>query len=180
MNWVLWTSLAVNWGKLKSENKKKRKRKKKVKESSQHLWFILIFLCHPTTDKMLQMTNRITLSHQGFNPEYTPTKTTESALQVFSLKLLYDYIQCLHWKLAKTSYQGNAVKDFSILAFKKKTWQLKGMLFWLQPSLLFFCVFAYSEASFSRIEGCRPVLSQGDRGWKTGTEHFMKGEWPEV
>lgn len=66
------------------------------------------------------MTNRITLSHQGFNPEYTPTKTTESAFQVFSLQLVYDYIQCLHWKLAKMSYQGNAVEDFSILAFKKK------------------------------------------------------------
>lgn len=71
-------------------------------------------------------------------------------------------------------------KIFPFLHLKKKAWQLKGMLFWLQPSLLFFCVFAYSEASFSRIEGCRPVLSQGDRGWKTGTEHFMKGEWPEV
>lgn len=91
------------------------------------------------------MTNRITLSHQGFNPEYTPTKTTESALQVFSLKLLYDYIQCLHWKLAKMSYQGNAVEDFSILAFKKKSLTTEGNAFLAPAKPAFFCVCLHTQ-----------------------------------
>ncbi len=155
-----------HWWRQSVEKFKKSKRQKaKVRE---HLWLISIFFfaIQPLTNcvvlfKAEQMTQKFTLSQQGFNPK----PALSNALLVLPSYLNYwisspgvyfayqlqieNHDQVIANVYIENTPKGqthvSGFKDFSILAFliaalwrKRKAWQLQGMLFWLWLILHFY------------------------------------------
>lgn len=168
----------------KWKQKKKGKKRKKWKNRvniCDSFWFF--FAIRPLTKRSRWQRDSL-WANKDLTLNTLPQKPLNQLFRYLVCKSVWSYCLIIsnvcigNWP--KCHIKEMLWKIFPFLHLKKKLDNWRECFFGSSQACFFFCVFAYSEASFSRIEGCRPVLSQGDRGWKTGTEHFMKGEWPEV